>query len=216
VLDALEAADAPPTSAQLAVATGLAPSVIRHHLRRLRDAGAIAEVAHGAASGRRGRPARTWRLRPAVDVFAIASVATELAQAQGASIDDPATAAAIIELGRQLAATGDGDSIHAVRGGLARLGFAPSAVQGEEGHEQIVLAECPFIDPSRGVTDLAICRVHGLLAQGMAEPARRVEQVDVEPSGRGCVIRLGRAQRRPQVELPIVVIRSEAAAHDPA
>jgi predicted ArsR family transcriptional regulator len=207
VLEALEAAPEPPTGAQLAAATGLAPSVVRHHLRRLRDAGAIVEVDQGVETGMRGRPARTWRVRPPIDVYAVASIASELARAQGAAVDDPATAAAITELGRQLVRAGDGDSLDAIRAGLARLGFAPRAVQGSDGAEQIVLDECPFVDPSRGVTDLAICRVHGMLADGMAGPDRRVDHVDVDPSGRGCILRLARPRRGSGTRLPLVEVR---------
>lgn len=195
VLEALEAAPEPATSAQVAEATGLAPSVVRHHLRRLREAGTVVEVDNGVETGMRGRPARTWRIRPAVDVYAVASVAAELARAQGAAVEDPATAAAITELGRQLAKAGDGDSLASIRQGLARLGFAPRAVQGADGAEQIVLDECPFVDPFCGVTDLAICRVHGMLADGMAGPSRRVGHIHVDPAGRGCIICLERVRR---------------------
>jgi predicted ArsR family transcriptional regulator len=194
VLEALQAATEPVTSAQVAEATGLAPSVVRHHLRRLREAGAVVEVDRSVGTGMRGRPARTWRVRPAVDVYAVASIASELARAQGAAVEDPATAAAITELGRQLAAAGDGDSLASIRQGLTRLGFAPRAVQGTDGAEQIVLDECPFVDPSCGVTDLAICRVHGMLTDGMAGPSRRVDHIDVDPTGRGCIIRLERVR----------------------
>ena len=114
VLEALEAATEPPTSAQLAEVTGLAPSVVRHHLRRMRDAGTVVEVDHGVETGMRGRPARAWRARPAVDVYAVASIAAELARAQGAAIEDPATTAAIRELGRQLAMASDGDAFNFV------------------------------------------------------------------------------------------------------
>lgn len=207
VLEALEAATEPPTSAQLAEVTGLAPSVVRHHLRRMRDAGTVVEVDHGVETGMRGRPARAWRARPAVDVYAVASIAAELARAQGAAIEDPATTAAIRELGRQLAMASDGDSLAAIREGLARLGFAPRAAQGADGAEQIVLDECPFIDPSCGVTDLAICRVHGMLADGMAGPSRRVDHIDVDPTGRGCIICLERVRSESRAPRPVVDLR---------
>ena len=190
VLEALQVAPEPATSAQVAEATGLAPSVVRHHLRRLREAGTVVET------GMRGRPARAWRVRPTVDVFAVGSIAAELARARGDAIEDPVTTAAITELGRQLATASDGDSLASIRAGLARLGFAPRSVQGADGAEQIVLDECPFVDPSCGVTDLAICRVHGMLADGMAGPSRRVDHIDVDPTGRGCIICLERVRNR--------------------
>lgn len=207
VLEALDAAPEPSTSAQLAEATGLAPSVVRHHLRRMREVGTVVEVDTGVETGMRGRPARTWRVRPAVDVYAVASIASELARVRGAAIEDPATTAAITELGRQLATESDDDSLDAVREGLARLGFAPRAARSDDGVEQIVLDECPFVDPSCGVTDLAICRVHGMLADGMARPQRRVDHIDVDPTGRGCIICLARIPHGAGTTRPAIDIR---------
>ena len=58
VLEALKVAPEPATSVQVAEATGLAPSVVRHHLRRLREAGTVVEVDHSLETSMRGRPAR--------------------------------------------------------------------------------------------------------------------------------------------------------------
>lgn len=214
VTEALEAAPEPPTSAQLAESTGLAPSVVRHHLRRMREAGTVVEVDRGVETGMRGRPARAWRIRPAVDVYAVASIAAELARVQGDAVEDPATTAAIRELGRQLATASDGDSLAAIREGLARLGFAPRAVQGVDGAEQIVLDECPFVDATCGVTDLAICRVHGMLADGMAGPTRRVDHIDVDPTGRGCIICLERMRSRAEAPSSGIDIRPVGRQQD--
>ena len=207
VLEALRAADEPPTSTQLATATGLGASVVRHHLRLMREAGAAVEVERCGETGVRGRPAHTWRIRPAVDVCAVASIATALARTHGDAIEDPATVAAITELGKQLASAHDAGSLQSVREGLARLGFAPRAVRGDDGAEQIMLDECPFVDPSRGVIDLAICRVHGMLAAGMAGPERRIDRIDVNSTGRGCILCLERVRRGTAAQPTVIDIR---------
>lgn len=206
VLDALRVSRAPLTSAQLAERITLPTSKIRHHLRRLHESGLIQRTSATGPTKRRGRPAVAWQATAVAEPHLLARLASELAVPLGEMTALGSQSVRIRAFGGAIAAQSSAED--PLMDGLARLGFAPRSVSGSTRNRRIELGSCPFVADATGEVDNAgICRVHALVAVGLAAGRERVERLDVVPTGRSCMLHMRRAtggsdDRMPQVIVP--------------
>lgn len=156
VLEALRAAPAPTTVAQLADALGVHGNTVRFHLDALVREHRVERVA--GARGTRGRPADHYRVAPGMDPTGTRRYRTlaEILALDIATQDDPDTRA--LEAGRrwgaQLAGTGGGAATDRMVGLLDELGFEPRVRD-----DAIDLHHCPFLELARTAPGV-VCPLH--------------------------------------------------------
>ena len=168
----LRAAPGPLTAAALADRLGLHVTTVRFHLDHLERVGLVARAS--AHSGRRGRPAATYR-----------AVSVDLTAARDQMIEALATAAArggpspqqdAREAGGRWAAglpLPNGDARTLLTDLAAQLGFNP-----EPAERGIRLLACPFRSAARRNPQV-VCQVHLGLLQGIAARAYDGDEVGV-------------------------------------
>ncbi len=197
ILELTRAADGGLTIAEISARTGLHPSTARSHLDRLVNAGLLVKAR--ASGGQPGRPA--WRYRtvpeeapaPAPYRALTAALLDHLARQSRGDARTEAVRAGH-DWGRHLAAaTPRGqkpvDTAIAV---LRGLGFDPDLKQAADGHTEIHLHTCPFLELVSQNPD-AICGLHVGVVRGALEQAGApASDAVLEPFGAptACVVRL--------------------------
>ncbi|WP_018586256.1 helix-turn-helix transcriptional regulator [Salinispora arenicola] len=197
ILELTRAAAGGLTIAEVSARTGLHPSTARSHLDRLVDAGLLVKAR--ASGGQPGRPA--WRYRPVPEEApapapyrALAAALLEHLARQGRGDIRAEAARAGHDWGRHLAAATPpgGKPVDTAVAVLRGLGFDPELRPTADGHTEIHLYTCPFLELVSRNPD-AICGLHvgvvrGALEQAGAPPNDAV----LEPFGAptACVVRL--------------------------
>ncbi|HRA09849.1 MAG TPA: helix-turn-helix domain-containing protein [Microbacteriaceae bacterium] len=180
ILDLVEGASEPPSTADLVRATGLHENTVRAHLEALHDRGYLARDV--ASTPQRGRPAHHWRAQ-----------APNAANADTARPQDAASARAYAELtgiltsalGRQSGNAADdaraagqawgrehpitGGALPSIMRNMGHLGFSPS-YNGGRGNDRstIALHACPlFAAVQRDAA--VVCAAHRGMIEGMLQ-----------------------------------------------
>jgi predicted ArsR family transcriptional regulator len=173
IAEALGAAGAGLTVAELAGRVDRHPNAVRQHLDVLQRAGVVVS-ARSAPTGRRGRPSARYALAaphavPAVGHRELVRLLLELVRRSRASEDE--VEAFGWEQGRRL--VGGGAGPEALAASLAGLGFAPEEVTSEgdrrAGQMDLRLRACPFKDAVLAEGGHLICALHRGLVRGALE-----------------------------------------------
>lgn len=171
---------------------GLNHNAIRQHVAKLVDAGLVQETI--APRQGPGRPALQYRVTPeAAAAWAsespyqqLALLLLDVARGNGTPAEVGATA------GRKIPVVNGEDPVSRLTHEMARRGFRPQVVPGEDGFE-IVLEHCPF-QAAAAVAPELICSIHRGLAEGMLEVLggdyELQELVVRDPDRAGCRIRV--------------------------
>jgi predicted ArsR family transcriptional regulator len=174
LFELLDAADAPTDAHELAAATGLHVTTVRHHLDVLQRAGLVASHSRRRASVGRPRTVYTAvRNREPSDYPTLTRLlAGQLADSpeERAARSEKAGLAWAAELmaGADPAPAADADAAARVVAGMFRdLGFDPE-LTGDPRDRQIRLRACPFRAAARANPEV-VCSVHRGLLQGTLE-----------------------------------------------
>jgi len=159
---------------ELADAADVHPNTARAHVQELEREGVV--VREDAPSGRRGRPAARFRLRPGWRAHAASLEGLARLLAETLVELDPGQEA-LERAGRAWGASRDGDVV----AGLERLGFAA-----RRDGDALVLAACPcpLVAPDRPD---AVCRLARAVAEGYGV---RVAEAHHDPRRRHCRLEL--------------------------
>jgi predicted ArsR family transcriptional regulator len=172
----------PLATADIAASLGLHVNTVRPHLERMRDVGLL-EVAPETNRGV-GRPQHLYSLAPDAPSLGLeppsfpllAEMLTGLAANVGAQGDDA------VEIGREQGAVaaarapGDASCVDVLVDNLARLGFDPAVVEGDDS-VTVAFAHCPYGELAREHPDI-ICNLHCGLVEGVVDAFDGAEVVE--------------------------------------